>query len=112
MALYKIIALLIFPFISGEPIKELVIYWKNTSQGNLATYEIDRKKTGWALLVSNGKLKEYNEDTNYVIVGKKNIDKLPEFEIIKEASFLKGVKFRNNKFFKEERKYYLMKRKS
>ncbi len=103
---------LLYSYFSGEPIKKLVLYWKNLQQGDLAVYGLDRYTTSWAQAFSEGRLKEYDKDVEYIILLKKDLDTFKNYEILQQAKLLRKIKFKNYRPIKDEREYVLIKRTS
>jgi len=102
---------LLAPYVLGEPVKELVLYWEKRQEGDLATYGLDRKDTSWAQALSHGALKEYTKGVHYLILFERTeMDKFKDYEVVKQAKLLRKIQFKGHKPVKEEREYFLIKR--
>ncbi|MFQ6104278.1 MAG: ArnT family glycosyltransferase [Candidatus Glassbacteria bacterium] len=96
--------------ISGEPVKELVMYWNENENGDLALFGLDNKRMSWAQALSNGKLMDYNDGIKYLIVPEKELGGFTGYEVIADRDRIKKLYIEDFKFTKEKRNFYLLKR--
>ncbi|PIE35434.1 hypothetical protein CSA56_04180 [candidate division KSB3 bacterium] len=103
-----IVVFLLYPTISGHPFTDLIQYWRNNTQGNLAAYGLTRREMSWAQALSNGDLQLHHEEGDYLLT---NAEHLADFEspnILKQASRLSKIRIENGTLIKRKRTYYLI----
>ena len=105
----QIAVFLIYPPISGSPLKELIQYWEGNLRGDLATYNLSRREISWAQALSHGRLQAYREESDYLLVEAEHINDFETPEIIKQAARLSKIRIEKGKLVKQERTYFLIK---
>ena len=101
---------LLYPRISGEPVKDLVGYWKDHPDGDLAVYGEDLKTISWAQAISGGRTKGYSPTVDYVIARRKDLDRFPDREIVSRADRIKRVRLRGYDLETTRVEYLLLRR--
>ena len=104
------IILLVLPIIRKEPIKEIAKYVESKKYSNFSAYNLDKRNMGWLLIFTEGKVKRYNSDSKYVIIKEGDYNKFKNYTIEKEAVKLKKIKFENNRFNKNFKKFLLLRK--
>jgi len=102
------IILLVLPIIRKEPIKKIVKYVESKKYSNFSAYNMDKRNMGWLLLFTAGKVKKYTGESKYVIIKEGDYNKFKNYTIEKEAVKLTKIKFENNRFNKNFKKFLLL----
>jgi 4-amino-4-deoxy-L-arabinose transferase-like glycosyltransferase len=77
VSLGTLMVLIAYPHISGEPLRGAVDTWRHAGNGTLGVYELDRRRTGWAFLLSGGKASVNTAATDYVLTAESGVGQLP-----------------------------------
>ncbi len=108
-AFLQIAVFICYPYVSGDPLKDLINYWQQHLQGDLESYELSKRETSWVQALSHGMLQPYHGGNEYVILDAGDIGHFENYEVLQQATKLQKIEFKDHKFTKTFRKILLIK---